>query len=149
MFSLSIDSRHPRRAYGSVSLKLRDDFLSITAHYATPSLRPGCRIDFSASSSLITPTSVIRMIAEQLWEIRRYARPLNPCCAEIACRHLGVEPTAIGGDSARTETNSSRGWCIELIAGTTATSRFPRLITLAKIGTVLSLVVRMRSKNSC
>jgi hypothetical protein len=54
------------------------------------------------------------------------------CCAEIACRHLGVEPTAIGGDSARTETNSSRGWCIELIAGTTATSRFAGLKNTGK-----------------
>jgi hypothetical protein len=33
-------------------------------------------VDFSASSSLITPK--IQMIAERLWEIRRYARPLNP-----------------------------------------------------------------------
>ena len=47
---------------------------------------------------------------------------------------------------------SSRGWCIELIAGTTATSRFAGLKTLAKIGTVFRLVVRiivrMRLKNS-
>jgi len=31
-------------------------------------------VDFSASSSLITPTSLIRILAEQCWEIRRYAR---------------------------------------------------------------------------
>jgi len=47
---------------------------------------------------------------------------------------------------------SSRDWCIELIAGTTATSRLAGLKTLAKIGTVFRLVVRMivrmRLKNS-
>jgi hypothetical protein len=33
------------------------------------------------------------MIAEELWEMRRYARlSILGSCAEIACRHLGVEP---------------------------------------------------------
>jgi hypothetical protein len=45
---------------------------------------------------------------------------------------------------------SGGGWCSELIAGITATTSFPGLITLAKIATVFSpivgMLVRMRSE---
>jgi hypothetical protein len=75
------------------------------------------------------------------------------CCAEIAWRHLCVNRRRSAVIAQERKRKSGRGWCSEVIAGITATTSFPGLITLAKIGTVFSLIVRMivrmRSENSC
>jgi hypothetical protein len=68
-------------------------------------------------------------------------------------RLLGINRRRSAVIAQERKRKSGRGWCSKLIAGITATTLFPGLITLAKIGTVFSLIVRMtvrmRSENSC
>jgi len=57
--------------------------MRFSRQFAAPPLSHS--VDFSASSSL-TPTPLIRMIAEQRWEIRRYARSLKSLVAALKSR---------------------------------------------------------------